>query len=136
MKFPIVVEKKKDRHGDKVYTAFCPLFHDARTFSPCDDKHDAIDEVQEIIQDEVDELLDDNKPLPKLPMADELKKKYPDAKVFWVAVETDAEDEEDACEDDDEDNDDADDENDAEDDGPEYDEEMDDLLDEDDDDEE
>ena len=132
MKFPVVVEKKKDKYGDRVFEAFCPLFHDARTFSPCDDKHDAIEEVQEIIQDEVDELVDNKLPLPSLPKADELKKKYPDAKVYWVAVETDAEIEEDDYEDDDDD-DDADDViNDEEDDGPEYDEEMDDLLDDDD----
>ena len=131
MKFPVVVEKKNDKYGDRVFDAFCPLFHDARTFSPCDDKHDAIEEVQEIIQDEVDELVDNNLPLPSLPNADELKKKYPDAKVYWVAVETDAEIEEDDYEDDDEYDDDADDENDAEDDDPEYDEEMDDLLDDD-----
>ena len=132
MKFPIVVEKKKDRHGDKVYEAFCPLFHDARTFSPCDDKHDAIDEVQELIQDNVDDLIDANKALPSLPKADELKRKYPNAKVCWVAVETDdGDDNEDYGEDDDEEDDD-DTKEEEEDDGPEYDEEMDDLLDDDD----
>lgn len=131
MKFPVVVEKKKDKYGDRVYDAFCPLFHDARTFSPCDDKHDAIDEVQEIVQDEVDELLDSKQPLPTLPNADELKKKYPDAKVYWVAVETDAEDEDDFYDTDDDD-DDTDTEAEPEDDDPEYDEEMDDLLDDDD----
>ena len=91
MKFPVVLTKEKDRHGDRVYEAFCPLFHDARTFSPCDDKHDAVEEVQEIVQDNVDELLDARQPLPTLPKADELKKKYKDAKVYWVKIETDEE---------------------------------------------
>ena len=135
MKFPVVVEKKKDRYGDKVYDAFCPLFHDARTFSPCDEREDAIEEVQEIIQDEIDELLDERMPLPHLPKADELKKQYPNAKVFWVAVETDSEDEdEDYGEEPDEDEEDeADDTDNDEIEEDEYDEEIDDLLDEDDD---
>ena len=87
MKFPIVVTKKKDKYGDRVFEAFCPLFHDARTFSPCDDKHDAIEEVQEIIQDNVDELLDARKALPVLPKEEQYKKQFPDAKVYWVKIE-------------------------------------------------
>ena len=136
MKFPVVVEKKKDKYGDRVFEAFCPLFHDARTFSPCDDKEDAIEEVQEIIQDEVDELVDSGKSLPKMPDANILKKQYPDAKVYWVKIDANSDDEDDGylfgndgddTEEDEEDNEEP--ENIEE---EEYNEEIDDLLDEDD----
>ena len=132
MKFPIILEKKKDRYGDRVFEAFCPLFHDARTFSPCDEKEDAIEEVHEIVQDEVDELVDSNKPLPKLPDANELKKQYPDAKIVWVKIEIDSEEgDDDYLFDNDSDVDDEE-EPDEEDEDEEYDEEIDDLLDDDD----
>lgn len=135
MKVPVVVIKKKDSDGEKVFDAFCPMFHDARTFSPCDDKNDAIDEVQEIVQDNFDELADIGESIPAVPSKDQLKSKYPDAKIVYVEIETtdkgfdeiifdddDSEDEEDdedesAPEEDEEDDD--------------YDEEMDDLLDDD-----
>lgn len=93
MQFPIILEKKKDKYGDTVYQAFCPIFKNAETFSPCDDKDDAIDEVKELIEDELDDL--PKKELTKLfiPSKDQLKEKYPNLKVVLVSVGDDSDDE-------------------------------------------
>lgn len=88
MKCPIIVSEKRE-DGEKVFEAFCPLFDDAETFSPAYSKREAVEEVAEIVQDEVDDLVDAGKPLPRVPSKEVLEKKYPKAKIFWVNIEED-----------------------------------------------
>ena len=106
MKFPIVVKQKKE-FGEIVFEAFCPLFEDAETFSFCDSKREAVDEVKEIVQDEVDDLVDAGEKLPRVPSKEELEKKYPNEKIVWVSVdETDSAGDDDLFDDSEEDDDD------------------------------
>ncbi len=82
--FPALI-KEYQKDGDTLYEGFLPGFEFAE-IKDIDDEDECVEYLQDMLDDEVEELVVFEKPLPNVEEDDELIRKYPDYHIVYLDI--------------------------------------------------